>query len=81
MATSGYEWPIVDLRVKYIRPTHFNQDVFVTATLEEYENRLGAGLLGGGQGKHHRCPNDANEAHDIINKMESTDNEGKYRYL
>merc|ERR1719507_1176 len=38
---------------------------------EEYENRLGAGLVGGDQGKHHRCPNDANEAHDLIQKMEA----------
>lgn len=40
MALSGYIWPIVDVRVKCIKPTHFNQDIIVTANLDEYENRL-----------------------------------------
>jgi acyl-CoA thioester hydrolase len=40
MTSSGYAWPIVDMRVKYIKPTRFNQDIIVTASLDEYENRL-----------------------------------------
>lgn len=40
MAASGFDWPIVDLRVKYIKPTLFNQNIIVTAELVEYENRL-----------------------------------------
>ncbi len=40
MIESGYSWPIVDTRVKFVRPTVFNQTVRVLATLEEYENRL-----------------------------------------
>ena len=40
MADSGYLWPIVDARIKYIRPTTFGQRLRVTATLAEYENRL-----------------------------------------
>ncbi len=40
MVDSGYLWPIVDARIKYVRPTTFGQRLRVTATLEEYENRL-----------------------------------------
>ncbi len=40
MIESGYSWPIADTRMKYVRPTVFHQRVRVTATLEEYENRL-----------------------------------------
>lgn len=40
MAACGYIWPVVDIRVKYIKPCHFNQAIVVTATLNEYENRI-----------------------------------------
>ncbi|MCF8467619.1 MAG: acyl-CoA thioesterase [Sneathiella sp.] len=40
MSDSGYAWPIVEMRIKYVRPIRFPQDVTVTATLAEYENRL-----------------------------------------
>jgi acyl-CoA thioester hydrolase len=40
MVDSGYLWPIVDARIKYIKPTTFGQRLRVTATLTEYENRL-----------------------------------------
>ncbi|NNM58883.1 MAG: acyl-CoA thioesterase [Legionellales bacterium] len=40
MAETQYRWPIVDLQVRFIRPTRFGQDVIVTAELIEYENRL-----------------------------------------
>ncbi len=40
MKDSGYAWPVVDLRVKYVRPARFGQDIRVTATVLEYENRL-----------------------------------------
>ncbi|MZR32216.1 acyl-CoA thioesterase [Sneathiella litorea] len=40
MNDSGFAWPIVDMRIKYIRPIRFAQEVKVTATLVEYENRL-----------------------------------------
>jgi len=40
MVESGYSWPIVDTRMKFARPTVFQQRVRVVATLEEYENRL-----------------------------------------
>lgn len=40
MTASGYTWPIVDARVKYVKTTTFGQRLRVRATLEEYENRL-----------------------------------------
>jgi acyl-CoA thioester hydrolase len=40
MAASGYVWPIVDMRIKYVRPVRFAQTIRVVATLVEYENRL-----------------------------------------
>jgi acyl-CoA thioester hydrolase len=40
MAKSGYIWPVVDIRVKYIRPLIFRQRAVINATLVEYEHRL-----------------------------------------
>ena len=40
MRDSGFMWPIVDMRTKFIRPIRFNQSVRVIAKLIEYENRL-----------------------------------------
>jgi acyl-CoA thioester hydrolase len=40
MARSGYFWPVVDMRIKYVRPVRMAQQVRLTATLLEYENRL-----------------------------------------
>lgn len=40
MRASGYVWPVVDLRVKYVRPLHYGQTVIVRATFTEWEHRL-----------------------------------------
>ncbi len=40
MQASGYLWPIVDMRIKYVRPIRFHQQFIVSATLVESENRL-----------------------------------------
>lgn len=40
MKVSGYLWPVVDLRIKYIRPIKLHQKIIVEAGLAEYENRL-----------------------------------------
>jgi acyl-CoA thioester hydrolase len=40
MALSGYFWPVVDMRIKYVRPVRMAQQIVLTATLLEYENRL-----------------------------------------
>lgn len=40
MQLSGYMWPIVDMRTKYIAPLRFRQKVTVTAYLKEYQHRL-----------------------------------------
>jgi acyl-CoA thioester hydrolase len=40
MQASGYIWPIVDIRIKYVRPIRFHQQFIVAATLVESANRL-----------------------------------------
>jgi acyl-CoA thioester hydrolase len=40
MRDSGYVWPIVDLRMKYVRSATFNQKLKVRAQIVEWENRL-----------------------------------------
>ncbi|MCF7749245.1 acyl-CoA thioesterase [Bacillus subtilis subsp. subtilis] len=40
MRESGYLWPVVDARVKYIRPLLYGQALRVRATITEWENRL-----------------------------------------
>jgi acyl-CoA thioester hydrolase len=40
MEASGFGWPIVDLRVKYVKPITLGQRFVVRATLIEYENRI-----------------------------------------
>jgi len=40
MAQSGYLWPIVDMRVKYVRPVRYQQKITLRASLVEYQNRL-----------------------------------------
>jgi acyl-CoA thioester hydrolase len=40
MKDSGYAWPIVDARVKYIKPLHLQQIIQVKARLVEYECQL-----------------------------------------
>lgn len=40
MKASGYAWPIVDLKVKYIRPAGYLQELVARAEIVEWENRL-----------------------------------------
>ncbi|KAF1722316.1 acyl-CoA thioesterase [Pseudoxanthomonas wuyuanensis] len=40
MLESGYLWPVVDARIKYIRPLRFGQPLVVAVQLVEWENRL-----------------------------------------
>ena len=40
MKQSGYTWPVVDLRIKYVKPVRFKQTIIVEATLVEFEHRL-----------------------------------------
>lgn len=40
MEVSGYLWPVIDVRMKYIAPLRFGQTVRVRATLVEYQHRL-----------------------------------------
>ncbi len=45
MADSGYAWPVIDLRIKYIKPAAFGKKIKVSAKLVEYENRLKVNYL------------------------------------
>ncbi|MGB1199947.1 MAG: acyl-CoA thioesterase [Cognaticolwellia aestuarii] len=40
MSESGYMWPIVDMRIKYVGSALFMQKIHVKATLKEYESRI-----------------------------------------
>jgi len=40
MRESGYAWPIVDMRLKYVRPLEYGQRIRVQARIVEWENRL-----------------------------------------
>jgi acyl-CoA thioester hydrolase len=40
MAASGYMWPVVDMRLKYVKPAHFKQRLRVLATIAEWQVRL-----------------------------------------
>ncbi|MCE9687941.1 acyl-CoA thioesterase [Shewanella sp. AS16] len=40
MLSSGYAWPIVDLQLKYVKASSFDQKIKVIASLVEWENRL-----------------------------------------
>jgi acyl-CoA thioester hydrolase len=40
MRDSGYAWPVVDMRLKYVRSASFGQRLRVRAEITEWENRL-----------------------------------------
>ncbi|MFC7422172.1 acyl-CoA thioesterase [Iodobacter arcticus] len=40
MKESGYAWPIVDMRLKYVKPASFGQQLIVRAEIVEWESRL-----------------------------------------
>jgi acyl-CoA thioester hydrolase len=40
MVKSGYMWPIVDMRLKYVGSAKFSQWITVSATLVEFEHRI-----------------------------------------
>lgn len=40
MRASGYAWPVVDMRLKYVRSATFGQRIAVRAEITEWENRL-----------------------------------------
>jgi acyl-CoA thioester hydrolase len=40
MRASGYLWPVVDMRIKYMRPASLHQPLRVRAEITEYESRL-----------------------------------------
>lgn len=40
MRDSGYAWPVVDVRLKYIKPITYGQTIMIRAEIVEWENRL-----------------------------------------
>jgi acyl-CoA thioester hydrolase len=40
MRESGYGWPVIELRLKYVRAATFGQPLGVRARIVEWENRL-----------------------------------------
>lgn len=40
MRESGFAWPVVDMRLKYVKPALFGQPLKVRAEIVEWENRL-----------------------------------------
>ena len=40
MRDSGFLWPVIDMRVRYVQPVRFEQRILVKAMLREWENRL-----------------------------------------
>lgn len=45
MRASGYLWPVVDMRIKYMRPASLHQPLRVRAEITEYESRLRVDFL------------------------------------
>ncbi len=40
MRDSGFAWPVVDMRIKYVKPLRFNQQVEIKCWVKEWEHRL-----------------------------------------
>ena len=40
MRQSGFAWPVIDMRLRYVKPCRFQQKIRVKATLAEWEYRL-----------------------------------------
>lgn len=40
MQASGFVWPVVDARIKYVRPLLYAQKLVVRAEIVEWENRM-----------------------------------------
>ena len=40
MRDSGYAWPVIDLTMRYIKPSVFGQVITVQATIVEWESRF-----------------------------------------
>lgn len=40
MESSGYIWPVIDMRIRYAQPLKFQQKILIQASVDEWENRL-----------------------------------------
>lgn len=40
MGASGFSWPVIDTRIKFVKSAHFGQKIRVRCSLREWEYRL-----------------------------------------
>lgn len=40
MTESGFYWPVIDMRIRYVKPSRFEQKIRIRAEIEEWEHRL-----------------------------------------
>jgi len=40
MTESGFFWPVIDIRLRFISPAKFKQKIIVRSSIKEWENRL-----------------------------------------
>ena len=40
MVESGYAWPIIEFKMRYIRPSYYGMELTIESSLKEYQNRL-----------------------------------------
>jgi acyl-CoA thioester hydrolase len=45
MSRTPFAWPVIDMRIKFVRPIRFAQQIRILATMLEYENRLKIGYV------------------------------------
>lgn len=45
MQASGYMWPVIEAKLRFVRAARYRQQLQVTAALQEWENRLRIGYL------------------------------------
>lgn len=45
MQASGYSWPVIEAKLRFVRAARYGQRLAVTADLQEWENRLRVGYL------------------------------------
>lgn len=74
MRESGYAWPIVDMRLKYIKPAHFGQLLLIRAEITEWENRLKINYLIRDAATGHKI----NQAHTIQAAVDISSGEMQY---
>lgn len=74
MQASGYAWPVVDMRLKYVAPASYGQALLIRAEITEWENRLRIDYLIRDAVSGHRL----NKAHTIQVAVEIASQQMQY---